>query len=78
MNLKGRIAMLGIMGAMMSGGMGYEGGRPMPEELSPEETKKRQENIKRSKGLKEFYPGIWALNQKSADRKFKKQNNENN
>ena len=63
--------------AMMSAGTQQAHGHYIEPPLSDEDKKKKQAQINASKGLKEFfYPNgsVWAINQKTADKKALKQN----
>lgn len=71
--------------ALMSAGTQQSHGRYIETTppLSDEDKKRKQDEIKRNKGLKEFLysnGSVWAINQKTADKKAKKQNliNHNN
>lgn len=81
MNSKYMFGLALMMGAMLSAGAGDYPGQAYHEIESEEDKKKRLANAKiaqnKSKGLKKFdyHKGsVWALNQKSADKKAKKLN----
>jgi len=63
--------------AMMAAGTQQAHGHYTEPQPTDEDIKKKQDKIKASKGLKEFFytnGSVWALNQKTADKKAKKLN----
>ena len=81
MSTNKRMAMLSLIALAMGGGMAHGGGNMYHESETPEEKARKKEAFKKqnmlSKGLKEFeIKGqiIYALNEKTALKKYKKLN----
>ena len=82
MGMKNKLGMLGIMSAMMAMNGTDAYGLPNTEEPKEEteeqkklRLKKIEKKLNKDKGLTEFFYGensVWALNQKSADKKARK------
>jgi hypothetical protein len=77
--MKASALMLGAMAMMVGGDQGFSRHNYQREEETPEERKKRLAKVEiirnQAKGLKEFKYGsssIWAINQKNADKKAKR------
>ena len=80
--IKKNIAMLGLLGAMLSGDMTTKNNSIKTKQPETEEQKKKrllkaEVKINKANGLTQFFYGhnsVWALNEKSADKKAQKNN----